>query len=165
MPATPLPKSRKDLTAQPHCEAKLGLREISSGGVLSGTKSPRENRKTPPASPGSVAPHTRQIASYKTGWSPATETSLASPCRTGDIEPGGSPPPGRCASPRTTGPESAGPCGRRNSGARSHIHRTPFFLPADQPNNPSLRIAESPLERGPWTQPGEAVGVQQALPL
>jgi len=62
-----------------------------------------------------------------------------------------------------TGPECAGPCGRRNSDGRSHNTRTLFFLTPRQPNNPGLRIAEYPLERRPWTKPGESVCVQQAL--
>jgi hypothetical protein len=40
----------------------------------------------------------------------------------------------------------------------------PFFLPPGQLDNPDLRIAEYPLDRRPWTKPGESVSVQQALP-
>jgi len=39
----------------------------------------------------------------------------------------------------------------------------PFFLPPTQLDNPGLRIAEYPLDRRPWTKPGESVRVQQAL--
>ena len=112
-----------------------------------------------PSRPDSDGRRRRRTAWCSRGCWPTRAVSLASRRRSSGNARAGSRSPGTPGCRHKRGRAPDGSCGRKRSAATVHTIHRPFFSPAQEPQDPRLRIAEDATDRGLRTETGKPIRI------